>query len=175
MITFGPIEGNSEKEVRDKLDSLYTPNGYKITKWKENTVGFFHRKTIHSAEGYLIVEEKTPVQKSKEDLLNTLAASKNAAENRQVLDSLKSLDEHIRQMMNRHDSSPENQWDTNVLEIRSLLEKNDFTAEYINEICARIHETMPQSEVRRLDYLKEKVIDWIAADIQIEPSVFSGP
>lgn len=175
MITFGPIEGNSEREVRDKLDSLYTPNGYKITKWKENTVGFFHRKTIHSAEGYLIVEEKTPVQKSKEELLNTLAASKNAAENRQVLDSLKSLDEHIKQIMSRRDLASENQWDTNVLEIRSLLEKNDFTAEYINEICARIHETMPQSEVRRLDYLKERVIDWIAADIKTEPSVFSGP
>lgn len=175
MITFGPIEGNSEKEVRNKLDSLYTPNGYKITKWKENTVGFFRKRTIHSAEGYLIFEEKNPVQKSKEELLNSLAASKNNAENKQMMATIKDLDEHLKQFMSRRDIPGENQWDGNVLEIRSLLEKNDFTPDYINEICRRIHETMPQSEVRRLDFLKEKVIDWIAEDIKTEPSVFAGP
>lgn len=174
-MTFGPIEGNSEQEVRNKLDSLYTPNGYKITKWKENTVGIFRKRTIHSAEGYLIPEEKNSVQKSKEELLNSLAVSKNNAENRQMMATIKNLDEHLRQFMSRRDIPGENQWDGNVLEIRSLLEKNDFTPDYINEICGRIHETMPQSEVRRLDFLKEKVIDWIADDIKTEPSVFAGP
>ena len=46
MITFGPIEGSSEEEVRSKLNSLYTPNGYKITKWKENT-GFWFQLCMY--------------------------------------------------------------------------------------------------------------------------------
>ena len=175
MTAFGPIEGTSKEEVLDTLNTLYTPRGYKITKWGEKYKGFLRTKKIYSAEGYLVVEEKSAFQKSKEELLHAIPAQKNRSE-KEILDGMKDmrerLGERLDQIERRLNQSESTQWDANVLEIRSLLEKNDFIPEYIDEICTRIHESMPQSEVKRLNSLKERVVDWIAADIKIESSVF---
>lgn len=175
MIPFPPVEASSEEEVIKKLDELYTPTGYRITKWKERPSGIFFRKTIHSAEGYVIREEKSSFQKNKEELLSVAENSRNDAYNKQMEQDLKKLQSDMRILLDRSKTSAENQWDSNVYEIRSLLEENDFTPEYINDVCTRIHEEMTQAEVRRLETLKERVVDWIAADIQVAPSVFSEP
>ena len=171
---FGPIEGSSKEEVLERLNTFYTPGSYKITKWGERYEGFLRKKRIYSAEGYLVLESKTSFEKSKEELLNAIPVQKSQSENRELVKAIESLNERFDQMERRRSQDESTQWDANVLEIRSLLEKNDFIPEYIDEICMRIHESMPQSEVKRLDYLKEKVIDWIAADIKIESSVFKA-
>ena len=46
MTAFGPIEGTSKEEVLNTLNTLYTPRGYKITKWGEKYKGLFTYKEV---------------------------------------------------------------------------------------------------------------------------------
>ena len=114
MTAFGPIEGTSKEEVLDTLNTLYTPRGYKITKWGEKYKGFLRTKKIYSAEGYLVVEEKSAFQKSKEELLHAIPAQKNRSE-KEILDGMKDmrerLGERLDQIERRLNQSESTQWD----------------------------------------------------------------
>lgn len=170
MTAFGPIEGDTCDSVKIQLDQLYKPGGYTVTRWEEKyiSIGIFKKKKVHAAYGYL-VEQETDLDKNKREILNSL--NRGANENN-IGSQLQQLTNAVEQLRSTQVKLSEPQWDKNVLEIKRILEMNDFTPEYINQICTRIHENLPQAEVRQLETLKEKVVDWIAEGIQIAPSIF---
>lgn len=58
-----------------------------------------------------------------------------------------------------------------IVQIQELLQNNDFTLSYINEITRKIEETFSVSQLNDFEYVQRQVVDWIGESIKCEKEV----
>lgn len=56
-----------------------------------------------------------------------------------------------------------------IMHIQEILQENDFSFSYINEICAKVRKTFSLDELDDVDLVEKQVLDWIGENIEIAP------
>ncbi|MBP5402507.1 MAG: AAA family ATPase [Treponema sp.] len=151
-------------------------NSYQITdiktELKSSFLGFFPKEYVKVK---YIIRGKNPsyqdsvntFEKNKDELLKTLNPSVNTTKQIAALD--KKLDQLSSLLENKFDDIKTNseQLHKNIIRISEMLEENEFTKEYIKDICDRLRSEFSLEELEDFDKVEKQVVDWIGESILI--------
>ncbi|WP_318662806.1 flagellar biosynthesis protein FlhF [Treponema sp.] len=152
-------------------------NSYQITDIKTDLkggfLGLFPKEYVKVK---YIIRNKAPsytdstgtFEKNKDELLKTLNPSVNTTKQIAALD--KKLDQLSSLLENKFDDIKSNseQLHKNIVRISEMLEENEFTKEYIKDICDRLRSEFSLEELEDFDRVEKQVVDWIGESIEIE-------
>ena len=145
-------------------------NSYQITDIKTDLkggfLGLFPKEYVKVK---YIIRNKAPsytdsagtFEKNKDELLKTLNPSVNTTKQIAALD--KKLDQLSSLLENKFDDIKSNseQLHKNIVRISEMLEENEFTKEYIKDICDRLRSEFSLEELEDFDRVEKQVVDWI--------------
>lgn len=173
------IEGRSVDECRQKLYSQYG-TGFKILSKKQDLKGGFlgfGQKEIWIVD--YVVEQKPALsqaedfQQKQDELLKvvtnsnaTLSTKQIAAVDKKLEELTKNMNAKFEQMLiatNAQEKHP------SIQKVEDLLQDNEFTFEYINEITTRLKAELSYEELDDFAFVQKTVVDWIGQSLKISP------
>nr|WP_253693074.1 MULTISPECIES: flagellar biosynthesis protein FlhF [unclassified Treponema] len=98
----------------------------------------------------------------------TSSPSKSNIESKELKNLAETVERLVEEIKQKTSPSQEHE---NIAKISALLEENDFTAKYIRTIKEKISKNLSLSELDDFEIVQKKVLEWIAASIQIKPEV----
>ncbi len=112
-------------------------------------------------------------QKNRDELLAKTTASVTqtvqiASIDKKIEDLQKTFSSKIDQMLAATNAQEKH---VSIQQIEDLLQENEFTFSYINEITTRLRSELTIDELDDFDFVQKTVIDWIGKNIQIAPNV----
>lgn len=174
------IKGKNRDDCIAQLFEKYGTN-YRIVDWhsnvKESFLGLFNKTYVEAS--YIIqtpnsnfsntnsLNNSDSFEKNKDALLNSLGT--NAVTTKQ----LASLDKKLDSMMEEFSSkmadikAGTDKVHITIERISELLEENEFSKEYIKEICDKIRSRFSLEELDDFDSVEKQVVDWIGESITI--------
>ena len=118
-------------------------------------------------DGYSLLRTKTNFDESKSDLLKNLAGNidsvKQLGKVNDRLDAMEKILSTIKRMSSAEPVHP------SIKKIDAMLEKNEFTPSFIEEINVRIGNELTVGELDDFDLVQESVVDWIGESIKVAP------
>jgi len=126
-----------------------------------------------NAENLLIEEEKRKVIAAANGARQSAyqrEAESGRESSQQILDALKELKERVESGSKRDDHPA-------FVRATELLRTNDFSQNYINIMLERLRKEMPLEQLENLDFIQEKLLEWIGESISIykEDEVLKKP
>ena len=116
--------------------------------------------------------EQDDFKKSRDELLKKTTAS--VTQTMQIA----SLDKKIEEMRKTMETTMQNiaaatnagDKHISIQKIEELLQENEFTFSYINNITNRLKDELTVAELDDFDLVQEKVVDWIGESIKVAPN-----
>ncbi len=171
--------GANLNDCRSQLYSKYG-TGYSIIGQrqilKKGFLGFGQKELIEvkytlNQKDSLSPEEK--FQKNRDELLSKTASTVTqtmqiATIDKKIEDLQKNFNTKIEQMLAATNAQEKH---VSIQKIEDLLQENEFTFSYINEITTRLRSELTIDELDDFDLVQKTVVDWIGKSIQIAPDV----
>lgn len=161
-------QGYTYQEVVNKVKQKYGDN-YKILGTKYvmlgGFLGLFKREGVQ-LEGYISKEtyiKKNPsLEEEKEKFLQ-------AAKGKSTLDEVLKQVTELKNAIEKKPMGDGTEKHETLVKVEKILEKNDFSFYYINEIIDKIKKNIPLADLDNFSLVLKKVRDWIRETINIYP------
>lgn len=179
------ISGDSKDECLEKLYKLYGDD-YQILNKETKLVkyGLFKLRSKYQIFYTYTVDKKNPVssqptQKEMDEFeKNRQAILMNSQFNQvsaQVAQQIKSLEDKMTNQISKLAEATQEKHES-IQKIEELLEQNEFSFSYIQEIEDKIRNEFSLEQLDNFDLVERRVIDWIGESIIIAPKrVFRPP
>ena len=120
------------------------------------------------------VSDAESLRRAQEEFIRKVSGGKSKEEIR--LDELNSkLDSLTAQIQTMPRSSSEDLKIESIERIREMLEDNEFTKEFINEIELRLRKDFSLEDLKNFSLVERQVVDWIGESISIAPESTHRP
>ena len=160
----GGFFGIGQKEV---VEVSYTVD--REDEVSKNTAA--HASRLSSRDGTDALDAAAAFNKTKDDLLR---AAQVTAINAAINTRLSQMEDTIsKQLKNISFASSEKH--PSIKKIESLLEENEFTFSYINEITEKLQSNFTLDALDDFKAVERKVVDWIGKTISIAPEKIQRP
>lgn len=176
------IYGKTADDCREQLFKKYGTN-YRIIEapkpeFKPGILGFLQRERfvvryIENPEPALSPADA--FQKSRDEIIAKATGSSSVSTaiqisqlDKRLEESQKKLDEKINQIIQATKADPK---PASISKIEELLQENEFTFEYINDITTRLRSTLTVDQLDDFDFVQKTVVDWIGESIKIAPNI----
>lgn len=176
------IYGKDPDDCKEQLYKRYGTN-YRIIEapkpeFKPGFWGLFQR------ERYVVryIENPEPAlspadafQKSRDEIIAKTTGSSSVTTaiqisqlDKRLEETQKKIDEKMNQIIQatKAESKP-----ASISKIEELLQENEFTFEYINDITTRLRSTLTVEQLDDFDFVQKTVVDWIGESIKIAPNI----
>ncbi|MDY2844169.1 MAG: AAA family ATPase [Treponema sp.] len=175
------IEGKSLEDCKAKLYNLYGTN-YKITGQKQSLKGgFFGWGQKETVEVRYIPNPK-PIsspsdafQKSRDEILSNMTGNGSVTNvmqlsmiDKKLEETQKTLDEKMNLLIQATKAADK---PASIAEIEDILQKNEFTFEYINKITTRLRSELTMEQLGDSEFVQKTVFTWIGESIKITPNI----
>lgn len=168
------VTGISLDDCRAQLFEKYGKD-YQIIDWhstlKGGFLGLFQKQIVEAT--YVLrnrnanFSSANSFEKNKDDILNSLSG--NSATTKQIANLDKKLDTIMESIENKLSdiNTASDKVHPSIQKISELLEENEFSKEYINEISDKIRSEFSLDELEDFDSVEKQVVDWIGESIDI--------
>ena len=116
------------------------------------------------------VTKQTSFLQNRDEILNMIGASQSGGTGgltaiAKQLDQFKT--EMQKQMQAVAQAASGEKEHSSIAKLRQLLEENEFTKAYTDELCARIKDNMTVSQLDDFDLVEQQAVDWIAQSVPV--------
>jgi flagellar biosynthesis protein FlhF len=130
--------------------------------------GLFAREAVEIT-GYVGRKQKSkPPQPTIEETRQRILADARREQSLQLI--LKEI-ENLKQNLNGDNGGTQSEKPPGLAKIERILQNNDFTGSFIEEILMRIRKNFSLEDLDNFTVLQTQVLDWIGEQIQIYPPV----
>ena len=117
------------------------------------------------------VSQQEAFQKNRDEILskNTLSVSQTkqlASLDKKLEEYQKTLEKKLEEIATATNAGDK---PLSIQKIEDLLQENEFTFSYINDITTRLRSELSVEELDDFDFVQNKVVDWIGESIKIAP------
>ena len=167
------IEAPTPREALEQMRRQYGQEARILTHKsvrRGGMLGLFAREAVEIT-GYVGKNNKTKnsVQSaSMEESRQRILAEARREQSLQLI--LKEI-ESLKQNLGREESAKSAEMPAGLAKIQSILQTNDFTAAFVEEILARIRRDFSLEDLDNFPVLQMQVLDWIGEQIQVHPPV----
>lgn len=176
------IVGKNLEDCKAKLFELYGTN-YQIIGQKQilkgGILGWWQKELLevkYITNPRPAISSADSFQKNRDELLGRIDGGSGnitntiqlAQLNKKIEETQKNIDEKMNQLIQatKAEAKP-----ASIVKIEELLQENEFTFEYINDITTRLHSELTMEQLDDFDFVQKTVIDWIGESIKITPNV----
>lgn len=180
------IVGKSEEDCKAKLFEMYGTN-YKIIgrrQFLKGGIGFLGwgqkeltevRYIINSAQVSNSASSDN-FQQSRDELLekiagkneNTINVIQLAQLNKKLEENQKKMDQKMNMLLQATKAGDK---PASISKIEDLMQENEFTFEYINNITTRLRSELTMEQLDDFSFVQKTVVDWIGESIKIAPNI----
>lgn len=183
------IQGKDFEDCQEKLFKTYGHDYtilWKRPQYKAGFLGFFQKEywevcySVGSASqnpanssSPSSLSEQDKFSKERDELLKSAASSvtqtrQMAAIDKKVEEMKKMMETTMKTMA---EATKVGDKPLSILKIEELLQENEFTFAYINQISTRLRSELTVEELEDFNLVQEKVVDWIGESISVAPKV----
>lgn len=175
------IVGKNLEDCKAKLFELYGTN-YQIIGQKQilkgGILGWWQKELLevrYITNPKPVLSPADSFQKNRDALLgkidggNGITSTIQLAQlNKKFEETQKDLNEKMNQILQatKAESKP-----ASIVKIEELLQENEFTFGYINNITTRLRSELTMEELEDFNLVQKTVVDWIGESIKIAPNV----
>ncbi|MBN2554200.1 MAG: flagellar biosynthesis protein FlhF [Spirochaetales bacterium] len=167
------IEAPTPREALEQMRRQYGQEARILTHKsvrRGGMLGLFAREAVEIT-GYVgkNIKPKNPVSSPamEESRQRILAEARREQSLQLILKEIESLKQNLR----REESGKSGEMPAGLAKIQSILQTNDFTAAFVEEILARIRRDFSLEDLDNFPVLQTQVLDWIGEQIRVHPPV----
>ncbi|MBQ0051580.1 MAG: AAA family ATPase [Treponema sp.] len=172
------LVGRDLSDCKAQLFNQFGQN-YRITGQRQIfKAGFlgFGQKEMYEVKYIVNSKPVAPVesfQKSRDEFIQKTGASVTntlqlANIDKRIEELTKNLDQKLKEIADNTSASDK---PLSIQKIEELLQDNEFTFKYINQISTRLRAELTLEELDDFDLVQKTVVDWIGESIKIAPNI----
>lgn len=169
MMQYFTEKGNSYNEVLDNIRRKYGKQARILSQQtipQKGVLGLFSRKDLVEVTGFInLSQNQVEYDQEKEKKKILEMAKKDTSRSSSLEAVLKEVKSLRDELSSRDTTQSSSQMHPSLQKIRSILDDNDFSDKYTNELLDKLKKEFSLEELENFEAVEEQVLLWIAQGV----------